>query len=122
MLDYHQLDRIRARTLIERLGDWLLIDGEVLKGIFSYPTVEQILSIEGQALQGKSMRQLMRQPYLWLHRNDGSYEIGAEVHVLCKSHPSFEMAEFLPSDGALYRVELREQQSDPMDTIGRKWR
>lgn len=122
IIDYRQLDDSRATTLIQRLGDWLLINGEVVKGIWSYPTQEQVLLREGKPAQGKSMRALLRLPEVFLHRDSGQFSVGHPLRVLCRPEsPDFVLSEFEYSDGHLYRVVLSEAQSAPVDTAGRKW-
>jgi hypothetical protein len=120
---YRQLDSNRASRLIERFGNWLLLDGELLKGIFRYPTAEQVMLREGVSAGGKTMRSLMRYPELLLHRASGAFRAGQTLRVLCRPEtPDFLLGEFEYGESALYRITLTEAQAAPTDTAGRKWR
>lgn len=122
ILDYRQMDSTRAQTLIERLGNWLLINGVLVKGIFRYPTAEQIMVREGQAAAGKTLRTLMRFPEVFLHRRSGQFRAGHPLRVLCRPEtPDFILGELEYHEGALYRIALTEAQTAPTDTAGRKW-
>lgn len=121
--DYTCLDADRVYTLIHRVGSWLLIGGEITKGIFRYPTEEQVLAREGGATSGKTLRLLMRVPELFLHRDSVICEPGTPVRILCRpDSPDFVMGELFYTEGAMYRVSLHHAQPDPVDTGGRGWR
>lgn len=121
--EYGQLSAERAQTLIQRLGDWVLVNGVLTKAIFSYPTETQVLSRQGGNASGETMKALLRQPAVYLHRQSGDFQREQPLRVLCKPEsPDFWLGEFFYNEGAMYKVLLVEQQSDPVDTKERKWR
>lgn len=122
LLSYHQLDHDRAQRLIDRLGVWLLVAGELTKGVYRYPTAEESLSRESKSSAGKSLRALIRTPEVLLHKAAGTFTAGAPLRVLCNpASPDFVLSEFEYHQGAMYRVTLTEAQTAPTDTAGRKW-
>lgn len=123
IIDYRQLDDTRARRLIDRLGNWLLVNGDLVKGIFRYPTEEQVLAREGNPSKGKSLRALIRFPEVFLHRADGTFLPNAPLRVLCHPEsPDFTLSEFSYESGAMYRITLTECKTAVADTEGRAWR
>lgn len=120
---YWALSNKQAESVLNHFSEPVMIEGDVYKAIYSYPTKQLALLRSGDSSSASSMEALMRTPELYLHKKAGVFKKGSKVRVLCRpDSPNFVMNEFHYTEGWIYRVTLVEEQPKPTDTDRREWR